>query len=246
MAKEIDVVIPGGMKIEDFQEVLHCLAISGFPEQQIAAAAHPFAAEKTLLWIAENATYWGSYGIGPLNSMAERKDLAGEVMLALLNNEHYPRSNFLNGEMLTPVVAVNLFELEDGLYHSKMASSDKVPREVLCVLAEKAYFPAIQEMAGESPLFDQEIMDIILKRSDIDERRLPGNPETKRLWVYLALAYNNKITMSEEWQIRFIEGKKIRHKSHLWRLSQRKDLTLRSRKMLDDLGIKSPKKAVST
>lgn len=233
MKKQAAAVIPKGMAVEDFQKALHCLATSGDHRYQLAAATHPSTSEETLLWLARNATFWGGIGTGPLNEMANRRNLSDEVMFALMDNEHFPDGMFLQMDVLSVPVALSLVKKYDGLKHLSMVRSDKIPMEALRVLAKEAYFPAIQNMAGYSPCFNEELLEIILSRPDMDEQRLECADETKRNWVYLALAINEKIVMPESLQLRIIEdGKVFSSNAHLKRLATRKDLTEKTREIL--------------
>jgi hypothetical protein len=236
MKKNLGVELRG-MSVIGFQSALDILARSGRGILQISPAAHELTSEETLLFLAKNAKLWASIGVGPLNEMAKRKNLSEEVMLALIDNKNYPKQNFLGKKMLPVSVVLKLIKASDALFHGQMIRSRNIPKDAVIFLAAKAdNFYLIQDIAGYYPHFDEKLLDVILRRSDMEELRLECvENETCCNWVYLALASNSEIVMPESLQLRIIYDRKDFPKNHhLKRLSYRKDLTDNVKNILNE------------
>lgn len=221
--------LPAGLAIEDVQKVIHYFAKSPFIFQA-AAAAHPFALEETLLYLAGHSTVFidkDSGVSGPLNELSKRTDLPESVLLKLFENKHFPKEKFLCGGKLPVSLACELIEIFIGnrTMINEIVRSGNIPSKALQEFVGNLEFSFVQIIARHYPNLDEDLLDAILERPDMDEENSDDKEETKRYVIYFSIISDIKLRMDERFQLRiFRDIEKFPEKFHC-KFAMRKDLS---------------------
>jgi hypothetical protein len=221
--------MPVGLTVEEVQKVLHYFAKSPFIFQA-AAAAHPLALEETLLYLAGHATVFidkDSGVSGPLNELSKRTDLPESVLLKMSKNKHFPKEKFLCGGKLPVSLASELIKIFIGNHTmlNEIFRSDNIPSKALQEFVGELDFSFVQIISRHYPNFDEDLLDAILERFDMDEKNSDDKEETKRHVVYFSIISDIKLRMEKKFQMRILRDiENFPEKFHL-KFAMRKDLS---------------------